>query len=77
MVTSGSQAAAIEGQYTVAMGAKNGLASNTGYVMDFGKLTPDTGDAAIREGKKYMFGLQFPTAPDDVCITMEIRYSVG
>ncbi len=75
VVAQGSQKASIEGQWTVAMGGK-GQAANVGYTMDLTKLSADSGNSSLKAEYKYMFGLQFPDAPDDVTVTMEFKYSL-
>lgn len=57
------------------MGGK-GQATNVGYTMDFTKLSADSGNSSIKAEYKYMFGLQFPDAPDDVTVTMEFKFDI-
>ena len=75
VVAQGGQKASIEGQWTVAMGGK-GQAANVGYTMDLEKISADSGNPSIKGEYKYMFGLQFPDAPDDVTVTMEFKFDI-
>ena len=44
--------------------------------MDLEKITATSGNNTFKGGSKYMFGLQFPSAPDDVTVTIEFKYDL-
>ena len=75
LVSEGSQKASVAGEYSLGTGSK-GIAGNVGAVMDLKKISAGSGNNTFKEGAKLMFGLQFPSAPDDVCVTIEFSYDV-